>query len=925
MLNKITPLFIFIMINTIAIAQPNMPVSEFIKIDQFGYLPNADKVAVISDPVTGFNSGLSFTPGATYEVRQWTDDVVVFSGSPMPWNNGNTHAQSGDRGWWFDFSSVSAAGSYYIYDISNNVQSGRFEIGDDVYSNVLSASVRMFFYNRCNHEKVEPYAAPNWTDALAFTQDNNCRYVLDQQNAALEKDLSGGWFDAGDFNKYITFTDRPMHDLLWAYLENPTAFTDNWNIPESGNGIPDLLDELKWELEWLLKMNNPDGSTHTKVGSRNYSENTQTPPSLNTDTRYYGPTCSSASICVAGTFAQAAKVFATVPGMAAFAQELETSAINSWNYVLPQLTNNTLDTDCDNGEIISGDADWDVPTQKDKALKAAIYLFDLTGDNNYKQYISDNLFDSEQIGTNYWSGYKIPLNDALMHYTTLPGADAADVSAIINSFSASASSNNENFFGFDNADLYRAFMPDYSYHWGSNKPKAGFGLLNLLAVKHNINSGNTSSYQQKAAEVVHYFHGINPMGIVYLSNMYTYGAERSANEIYHQWFGDGSNWDHALNSLYGPAPGYVPGGANAAYSGSYSPPAGQPQQKSYLDYNESSTSNPSWEISEPSITYQGSYVRLLAFYAGATVDCPAAGTSCDDGNSNTTDDVEDGFCNCSGTINCPAAGTPCDDGNADTTDDEEDGNCNCVGTSNCPILGTLCDDDNPNTINDQEDGNCNCIGVPASTDCNFIVNGTFDTGLNPWYSWGSSPTVSNGIALIENITPGANPWDASLSQGGISITQGTTYEVQLDAYAAADRPLNIKVGLSVSPYTEYRYETVNLTTSVQTLSFTFTMTQATTTQAALEFFVGGNTADVWIDNVMMKEADCVEASCPQTLFVTNSVASGLYSAELRVGSDIVIPTGMTVIYRGGESVELGAGFEVELGAEFTGEIGPCGN
>ena len=136
----------------------------------------------------------------------------------------------------------------------------------------------------------------NFTNPL---QDADCRYVYDAENAALEKDLTGGWFDAGDYNKYVTFAHTAVHDLLWAYRNNPDVFGDNWNIPESGNGIPDILDEIKWETDWLLKMANPDGSVIIKMGSIDYDDNSNAPPSANTDRRYYGPTCTSASIATA--------------------------------------------------------------------------------------------------------------------------------------------------------------------------------------------------------------------------------------------------------------------------------------------------------------------------------------------------------------------------------------------------------------------------------------------------------------------------------------------------------------------------------------------------------------------------------------------------------------------------------------------------
>ncbi len=95
--------------------------------------------------------------------------------------------------------------------------------------------------------------------------------------------------------------------------------------------------------------------------------------------------------------------------------------------------------------------------------------------------------------------------------------------------------------------------------------------------------------------------------------------------------------------------------------------------------------------------------------------CATAGTACDDGNASTENDVADGSCNCAGTA-CATAGTACDDGNAATENDIADGNCNCAGTvPSCPEAGTACDDGNVSTENDKEDGNCNCAGTACPT------------------------------------------------------------------------------------------------------------------------------------------------------------------------------------------------------------------
>jgi len=109
----------------------------FIKVDQFGYLPNQEKVAVLSNPQTGFNASDSYTPGTVIEVRKVSDSTTVFSSAAAVWNSGASHGQSGDKVRWFDFSSLTAYGEYFIYDPDNDVYSESFRINDLVYKDAL--------------------------------------------------------------------------------------------------------------------------------------------------------------------------------------------------------------------------------------------------------------------------------------------------------------------------------------------------------------------------------------------------------------------------------------------------------------------------------------------------------------------------------------------------------------------------------------------------------------------------------------------------------------------------------------------------------------------------------------------------------------------------------------------------------------------
>ena len=279
------------------------PVSKYIVVDQFGYLPDLEKIAVIRDPQTGFDATESFTPGATYALVNAATGARVFMAAPTAWNGGATDASSGDKAWWFTFTSVTTPGDYYVLDVDRQravVHVPRS--ATTVYRDVLKQAVRMLFYQRAGQAKDAAHAGAGWTDAASFTgalQDQHCRLFSDKNNAATERDLRGGWYDAGDLNKYTSWTAGYVETLLRAYAENPTIWTDDYNIPESGNGIPDVLDEAKWGLDFLVRMQGTDGSVLSIVG-----EPAASPPSAATGQSLYGPANTSATLATAAAFAR---------------------------------------------------------------------------------------------------------------------------------------------------------------------------------------------------------------------------------------------------------------------------------------------------------------------------------------------------------------------------------------------------------------------------------------------------------------------------------------------------------------------------------------------------------------------------------------------------------------------------------------------
>lgn len=625
---KAVTLFLIFIFTSKLLAQPTS-VSPFIKVDQFGYLCDARKVAVISDPINGYNSAEAFTPGTginNYEVRDWMTHAVMYQGTIQVWNGGATHGQSGDRGWYFDFTPVTESGKYYIYDVSNNVGSGQFFIGSNVYEANLKAVSRTYFYQRCNYAKNTPFASSEYTDAAAYegsNQDKFARSSLDKTNPATARDVSGGWFDAGDMNKYVTFSCMPLLSLLDSYNRFPIVFGDDNNIPESGNGVADIMDEVKYELEWLKKMQNGSGTNGLllKVGADTYSC-TNSPPSADICSRYYIPECTSSTICGAVIFASAYKTFSGISGQTAFANDLLVRAENAFARAMVTTSNFTVfQTTCDNGDIKSGDADMDANTQLQYAVAAAVYLYSATNNATYLNFVTARYNTLNPMTSGWWGPYETEYSRSLLYFANLPGVSNGIKTAILNS-----KANTNTGMGLNeytaNTDLYRSHMPDPQYHWGSNQVKAYIGAQQIDFISYNLNTPDHDMYYELASQYLHYFHGVNPLGMTFLSNMYDLFGEKSANEIYHGWFGEGTQFDNALTSPYGPPPGYITGGANASFTiGSISPPAGQPVQKSYKDWNtgwNGSFNENSWEITEPSIYVQAAYINLLSSIIGTS-------------------------------------------------------------------------------------------------------------------------------------------------------------------------------------------------------------------------------------------------------------------------------------------------------------------
>jgi endoglucanase len=623
---------------------PNGPIPAIV-VDQFGYLTKSKKVAVIRAPQVGYDSFARFAPGKSYALIELPAGRVVKTAAPTEWNGGSTDQVSGDQAWWFDFSEVEAPGRYAVVDLEKSIRSADFSIGEHVYKDVMKHALRAFFYQRAGVEKKPEFAGRAWGDKASHLgpgQDSESRPWHEGRpsnpfSKSLIKDLRGGWYDAGDFNKYTSWAARYIIVLLRAYAEHPQAFSDDYGIPESGNGIPDVLDEVKWGLDWLVRMQNSDGSLLCVQGLDSAS-----PPSAARGASYYAPATTSATLMGAAAFAYASKLFTSrpEPDLKGYGDDLKRRAMSAWNWATanPNVLyyNNDESKQPGSRGLAAGQQEMSATDRLRAQFEAATFLFEMTGDAQFKGFADANYGALvPPWGASMW---EVDALESLLYYAQLPGATPEVASSIRERFLTNLSRASESFQGFLlQADPYRAPMKDYT--WGSNKGKAMQARLYQLAALYSSDPRLSEISLAAALEYAHYIHGVNPLGLVYLTNMAPAGASHSAATMFHAWFAHGTRWQRVTEQLPGPPPGFLVGGPNPQYSideccrapvgspayrcygartfslcqRSLTPPLAQPPAKSYLQYNDPWPVN-SWEVSEPSLYYQSYFVRLLAAF-----------------------------------------------------------------------------------------------------------------------------------------------------------------------------------------------------------------------------------------------------------------------------------------------------------------------
>ncbi|RZA36728.1 MAG: cellulase [Lysobacteraceae bacterium] len=268
-----------------------------IKLNQVGYLPGAQKLAVVPGEA---QAGFSVVDAATGK--------PVFEGSLAA---AATWDASGERVRVADFSVLRTPGSYRIRS-AGLPDSAPFAIQPDVYRALNAAAIRNYTLNRSGIV-LPPAVAGQYARPPGHPDTR----VLVHPSAASGKRPAGtviaspkGWYDAGDYNKYIVNSGITTYTLLAAYEHFPAWFDKlPLNLPESGNGLPDILNETLWNLEWMLSMQDPDdGGVYHKLTNKVFDGMVM--PHQATAPRYVVQKTTAATLDFAAVMAAASRVLA---------------------------------------------------------------------------------------------------------------------------------------------------------------------------------------------------------------------------------------------------------------------------------------------------------------------------------------------------------------------------------------------------------------------------------------------------------------------------------------------------------------------------------------------------------------------------------------------------------------------------------------
>jgi len=534
-------------------------------VNQMGYLPKSKKTAILATDASADIPNL--TP-ATLQICTENGTCVL----EKEFSAFGPDATSGDYVWQADFSELTTTGTYTAR--VGETASYPFCIGETLYSELNTLLCKMLYFQRCGLTLEEKYAGKFARPACHMDSSVLWEEFVKNQAGELAADamqrfdIRGGWHDAGDFGRYTTAAACALAHILYAYRFFPDSFEQNLNIPESGNGIPDILNECRYEFDWLLQMQTADGGVYHKLTTQRHVAFIM--PHEDLDQMILLPVSSMAVGDFAAVMALASRIYR--PFDAEFADTALAAAIKSYEWLEknPEFLGFRNPDGCGTGEY--GDR-----SDLDERMWAAMELYRSTGEDKYLAKARE-LFDQHTKPTEFgWADISGFASWALLEpqLMTAPKQSRIRMSDaeqdFVDRYIAVLQKEADRLVNVSHSSGYCVAMETRDYVWGSNMIVMNYGML--LSTVYLLT--REQKYLDTAVCQMDYLLGVNAVDYSYVTGVGAHAFEHPHNRVT-----EADGIDETI-------PGYVSGGpCNPPMDpyGRQNLPAGTPPMKCFLDH-----------------------------------------------------------------------------------------------------------------------------------------------------------------------------------------------------------------------------------------------------------------------------------------------------------------------------------------------------
>ncbi|MFP4416320.1 MAG: glycoside hydrolase family 9 protein [Chitinispirillaceae bacterium] len=774
------------------------------RLNQLGYYPTAPKIAIVVG-----------TADSTFEVINSSDEVV-FSGElsePLVWSSaGETVKQA-------VFTDITRQGTYWIRTESLGM-SYPFRISSRAYARAAQASLRSFYFQRASCELEEEhagvYARPGGHP------DTSVVYHPSSGRDSGTTSSPGGWYDAGDFGKYIVNAGITVGTLLQFYEMFGEYFGDSsMNLPESGNGRDDLLDEVRYELEWMKTMQDTDGGVYHKLTTLRFDGVKM--PHEATSTRYIIGKATPATLDFAAVMAMAARIYEPIDS--GFAASCLSQAEDAWQWAEENPDSFFVNPGSVNGLPSVGTGEYGDNASNDERIWASTELFITTGKEEYARVVSNQILRYRIVPS--WGEVRSLASISLM--ATENDLDETSLETVKNSITGFA----DNFLEDMGTHPYR--IPKFPFNWGSNSMIANQAICLLTAFK----TSQDDKYLYGAVECADYLLGKNATGYSFLTG---YGINASSNP-HHRI--------SAADDVEATIPGFLVGGPNGGPS-------------DYVDEYGSYTTNEiaiNWsspmtallaaidaELGDGAVVESDSFAIVLQINGPGTVEIEPAQRLYEKGT----------------TVQLTAV----------PVEDEIFRGWN----------GALASLDETITLTVEEDillttqfGLVDEIVRNGSFD-----DGEEEWSISNNEGGEGTGSVTDGVFEIDITNGGDMDWSIQMVQSGLELVEGGEYSFCFEAWADSARTIIADIAMSNDPWASYTGGAggeISLSTEPRMFTINFTMTDPTDQEARITFNTGLSDKNVYIDNVsltmngMSSISHSVSASAFQNILRAKTVGS----------------------------------------------------